>query len=144
MVKIGISEYNCHHTLTQKSGCGENQYQSQTFQYHLRWNFDTRPLSLFAPKSSVFGLVEAIDSSLTLLLSLYHYDGWSFKVWIGLYCVSPSPHSVFSLSVGMKFRCKTTITFCTKINGLIESDDNRLIRRLSNYKHDGWLYKARI
>ena len=46
---------------------------------------DTYPL--YTLRSSVFGLIQAFDSSLTLPMSHYMYDEWLDKVRIGFHYV---------------------------------------------------------
>ena len=72
------------------------------------------PHPLFTPGSSAFGLVQAIDSSLTLPMSHHKHDEWLDKVELVFLNLKWSPQAVFESQVGTNV-ARSTPTFHTNI-----------------------------
>ena len=103
------------------------------------------PHPLFTPRSSVFGLIQAVHSSLTLPTSHSKYNEWLYKVEIGIHCLKWSPQPVFESWVGTNVAWSTLLfTPRSSVLGMIQAIDSILTLPMSYHKYNEWLHKVEI
>ena len=103
------------------------------------------PCPLFTPRLSEFGLIWAIHSISTLLISCYKYNEWFCKVEIWVHHVQPSPHPGFWVMGGVDFGFRPLrFTPRWSMFGLIQEVHSISTFPTPHYKYDEWLQKVEI
>ena len=103
------------------------------------------PHPLLTPRLSVFGLIQAFDSSLTLPTSHYQYNKWLDRVEIGNHYAYPSLHTDFWVMGGDNFGSKSLLfTPRSSVFVPIQAIDSSLTLPMSHHKYNEWLDKVEI
>ena len=98
------------------------------------------PNPLFAPRLSLYRLIQAIHSFPTLPMCHYKYNEWLEKVEIGIHPQQPTPHPGFWVAEGENFGNRPLcFTPTSSVCRLIQSFHSISTLPISHHKYNEWL-----